>query len=425
MNDNQKKPKALQLTSVRGFPGIYKVLVWNEEKQNYMSPRLIVSCRQKPYRAVRWIRVLGKRKQQGRFFDRLEQARAWRMETNPESPKERSSSYTVKNLLDDWREWSKPPRLQKGTWDLYGKDLVHLKFLYDVPMNELTPHDIDAWLRHCLGPSYPKKSSRVSFLREVKTLTTVFNWYRERKDNLFQSPILRRHRTDAFFKAKPAKEDVSLSVEELEKFLERLRQHHRPVYYYLASFQALCGARVGEACGIEWQSVHLDFSVVEIKQICAWDFKTKVPYLRKGTKTGEVRRVVIPPRLVELLREWKENGVNGPLVFHNDGVPLRYNAIQSAYKKAYRAVGIPERSTHVLRHTFATIYSDQTNDIRATQSAMGHQDLRITQHYAKVAERNQRKAIQDFALGRSKPDRNIPPPEGTIVIPLVRKKETA
>ncbi|HLG18896.1 MAG TPA: site-specific integrase, partial [Bdellovibrionota bacterium] len=124
-------------------------------------------------------------------------------------------------------------------------------------------------------------------------------------------------------------------------------------------------------------------------------------------------------------REWKETGTNGPLVFHMEGEPMRYNAVQSAYKKAFRALKLPVRSTHVLRHSFATIYADQTNDIRATQAAMGHKDLRVTQHYAKVAEKNQRKAIHDFAFGRKKTTDESPPPVASNVIPLVIKKQTA
>jgi integrase len=165
--------------------------------------------------------------------------------------------------------------------------------------------------------------------------------------NLLLPPILKRHRTDCFFKRKPPKEDMSLSVEELERFLERLKVHHKPVYYYLASFQALCGARIGEACGLEWSAVDLENAFVEIRQICSWDFITRKPSLRKGTKTGEIRRIVIPQRLVELMSEWRKIGAQGNLVFHKDGSLLKYNAIQSVYKKGYRALGLPERSTPI------------------------------------------------------------------------------
>ena len=96
-----------------------------------------------------------------------------------------------------------------------------------------------------------------------------------------------------------------------------------------------------------------------------------------------------------------------------------YNAIQSAYKKAFRALNLPVRSTHVLRHTFASIFSEQTGDIRGTQAALGHRDLRITQHYAKVAEKTQRKVMHKFELGQEKADEPTPPKRsGTNVISL-------
>ncbi len=419
-NHQNRKRDTRRLTKVRGYPGIFKITVWSEEKQRYIDLRSVVGSKAKSYRAVRRVKMLGKIVQQIRLFHTVDEARGWRTESNPEIPIRKENTYTIQNLVADWREWSKPPRFAPGTWDSLTKEIFHFGALFEIPVEDLSAEDIDRWLKYMIDPSYPKKATRVSFLREVKTLMTILNWYREYKNPRFQPPILKRHRRDAFFKAKPGKPDISLSEVDLERFLERLRTHHRPVYYYLASFQALCGARIGESCGLQWDCVDLQNSAVEIKRVCYWQYRTKEPFLREGTKTGDLRKVVMPSRLVRLLSEWKLKGTNGPFVFHKEGEMLKYPALQNAYKKAYRALGLPVRSTHVMRHTFASIYADQTNDIRAAQAAMGHRDLAVTQHYAKVAERTQRNAIEKFALGKDKPTENPPSPEGAKVISLVR-----
>lgn len=405
--DNTKQNR--KFTKVKGYPGIYKVHVWDDKKKKYIDPKYSAITNAKSFRACRRVRVQGKSVQQIKYFSTLADAKTWRTEFKPEIRQKKNSNYTLEVLIADWREWSKPPRFAPSSWQKYGQDTNHLKWLFSIPVEDLTAQDIDQWLSYVIGPQYPKPKSRVSFLRELKALTTILNWYREYKNPSYQSPLLKRHREDCYFKEKPGKPDLSLSEEDLERFLNRLKNFQNSEYYYLASFQALTGCRIGEVCGLKWESINFDRSTVNIQRTCYWDYKTKRPALRESTKTGERRTIVLPPRLITLLKEWKAMTGKYEIVFHKRGQLLRYNAIQSAYKKAFKALGLPERSTHVLRHTFASIFSEQTGDIRGTQAALGHRDLRITQHYAKVGEKTQRKVMHKFELGQ---DNKSPSPEG-------------
>ncbi|MCI5072478.1 tyrosine-type recombinase/integrase, partial [bacterium] len=155
-------------------------------------------------------------------------------------------------------------------------------------------------------------------------------------------------------------------------------------------------------CGLMWDCVNFQSQTVEIKRVCNWDLWTKQPKIRENTKTGVFRKIVMPEKLVQLLTEWKALNPEQQLVFHRKGELIKYNAIQRAYKDAFKKLGLPMRSTHVLRHSFASIYANQTRNIRGAQAALGHQDLRITQHYAKVTEQTQRDAIVDFEFGKIK-----------------------
>ncbi len=393
-------------TKMRGNPSITQIWVWNAEKRSYIDPRNIPGQKQKHFRAVKRVTVLGKKVKKSTTFSSLDEARAWR--SNPENVADlkvvRSAQYRIQELIQEWREWTKPPRLEESTWEIYGNDLIHFALLADVPVEDLTDRDIDQWIVHLRSPKYPKSKGRMSFSRELKTLTVILNWYREYKNSRFQPPILRRHRKDVLLRKKPPRPQYALSELNLERCLERLKERHKPVYYYLASFQALCGARIGEACGLFWECVDFDRSTVEIKRVVRWDHVKRTPHLKDGTKTGEPRIIVMPPRLVDLLREWKALGAGDGLVFHHEGNLLRYSAIQNCYKKVYVALELPNRSTHVYRHSFASLHADQTKDIRATQAAMGHRDLRITQHYAKVAEQTQRNAVPAFRFGQKLPE---------------------
>ncbi|MDE0119969.1 MAG: tyrosine-type recombinase/integrase [Bdellovibrionales bacterium] len=63
---------------------------------------------------------------------------------------------------------------------------------------------------------------------------------------------------------------------------------------------------------------------------------------------------------------------------------LKYNAVQSAFNVGFTALDMPWRSTHICRHTFATISLMETKNLSAVQASLGHTEQRVTQRYAKA-----------------------------------------
>ena len=73
------------------------------------------------------------------------------------------------------------------------------------------------------------------------------------------------------------------------------------------------------------------------------------------------------------------------LVFTDSkGKLLKYNAIQSSFNAGFKALGLPWRSTHICRHTFATIALMTTKNLSTVQAILGHTEIRTTQIYAKT-----------------------------------------
>ena len=73
------------------------------------------------------------------------------------------------------------------------------------------------------------------------------------------------------------------------------------------------------------------------------------------------------------------------LVFtSSEGELLKYNAVQSAFNAGFEALGLPWRSTHICRHTFATVALMATKNLSAVQASLGHTEARMTQKYAKT-----------------------------------------
>ena len=73
----------------------------------------------------------------------------------------------------------------------------------------------------------------------------------------------------------------------------------------------------------------------------------------------------------------------GELLKYN-AVQSAYNAVQSAYNAGFEALDLPWRSTHILRHTFATMALMGTKNLFAVQATLGHTEQRTTQRYVKA-----------------------------------------
>ena len=184
----------------------------------------------------------------------------------------------------------------------------------------------------------------------------------------------------------PRRPDYFIEPEDAKAWLEWLKNHRsNSVYYQLACFMILTGVRVGEACGLKWSAVNLEKGFVRIIRRVRWDQRTKHPFLEEVTKTSQsARLVMLPEKLKDSLREMKQLAMNDLVFTDLKGELLKYNAVQSAFNAGFTALSLPWRSTHICRHTFATIALMETKNISAVQACLGHTEVRMTQKYAKT-----------------------------------------
>ena len=100
-----------------------------------------------------------------------------------------------------------------------------------------------------------------------------------------------------------------------------------------------------------------------------------------------------------MLKEMKGGAQDGaPVFLSKAGELLKYNAIQSAFNAGFEALGLPWRSTHICRHTYATIALLATKDIGAVQASLGHKSYKVTEKYAKIIAHLNRGTAEKTAL---------------------------
>ncbi|MGE0174048.1 MAG: site-specific integrase [Oligoflexales bacterium] len=242
--------------------------------------------------------------------------------------------------------------------------LTRVQYFRGTPFDTLAMSDfnsktVDEWITWLLKHPSRKNPGRKSFLHELKYLTVILHWYRNYVNQDFVVPVVKRHRERVFFKPVSARRpDYFMKPEEIVSWTNWLRSHRSaPVYWQLAVFLVLTGVRVGEACGLCWDAVDLEARVARISKTVMWDHWTRTPALVDTTKTEDSARTIpLAGELVELLKSMKTASTGiGPIFQAAEGGLLRYNRIQSAFNKAFKALGLPWRSTHICRHTHATM----------------------------------------------------------------------
>ena len=283
------------------------------------------------------------------------------------------------------------PLLQKSSQQSYE---FHFRYfmkgpLSKIKMKHLNAKAVHAWINWLKTHPTAKNKGRKTFIHELKALSTILNWYRNFVDEDFNVPITKKHRKLCYYKSVPPKRpDYYARPEELRIWIKWLKEHRsNPVYWRLATFMLLTGARVGEACGMFWEAVDFQQRMAKVIRIIRWDHNTRRPHIEDRTKTEtSARLLILSDELINILKELREEQETGSELVFTDiqGEPLKYRAIQSAFNAGFVALKLPWRSTHILRHSYATMALVATRDMSSVQASLGHTSSRMTEKYAKV-----------------------------------------
>ena len=158
------------------------------------------------------------------------------------------------------------------------------------------------------------------------------------------------------------------------------------------------------ACAVEFADVDFQTGAVNISKTVLWSRKKgRATYVSPLTKTNTSRIIYLTERALASLRRWKlQCGRSTGLIFSFDGfTPL----VQYYYDSIFRKLHLKWRSTHILRHSFATDFLEKTGRKDALQGQLGHSSSKQTDQYAKITQNNIRFGVE--AYDRSLRDANV------------------
>jgi len=140
-----------------------------------------------------------------------------------------------------------------------------------------------------------------------------------------------------------------------------------------------CGLRASEACSLRLRDV--DLSGRRVRVTGKGDKQRVVPIGRSAMRA--IDRYIRDARPA-LLRD-----VASPVLFVTlRGRPLRPSDVRRALASALRREGLPSRSPHALRHSFATHLLEGGADLLSIQELLGHASVATTQVYTHVSVRH-------------------------------------
>ncbi|WP_204123205.1 tyrosine-type recombinase/integrase [Lacticaseibacillus mingshuiensis] len=178
---------------------------------------------------------------------------------------------------------------------------------------------------------------------------------------------------------------------ELNQFLTALSQRAtenpdwlvRKAYLFLL---ATTGMRSGEATALKWSDLDIDGATVSIRyhmQVQANGTPDAVP----GAKTDAgVRDLPLEPQAAAALKQWhvyqaSRTGIGDNWIFTTPWRPttrVSMTTMHNWMRDACNAAGVRYRSLHALRHTKATLLSENGTGIGTISSILGHSSPTIT-----------------------------------------------
>ena len=185
-----------------------------------------------------------------------------------------------------------------------------------------------------------------------------------------------------------------LTKEETQWFLEEAK---RSSYYYLFVIALETGMRIGELCGLKWEDVDFDNSVIYVNHTLAYFIKDgKYVYEMHNTKTKAGKRKIPMTRTAaKILRYQKWNRQRmiaekpcseeyRDLVFSTRGnAPANRHVVLQSMKGVFKHIqkkheNFEPFTPQTFRHTFATRALENGMQIKTLSRILGHSRIEIT-----------------------------------------------
>lgn len=196
--------------------------------------------------------------------------------------------------------------------------------------------------------------------RYLAMLSAILNLCKKRKVNVPDINVREFMKPEPFENVKYF-DDWSV----IDKIVDNAAEHAKPIIL----FCVYSGCRISNVLNLKWSDIHGDYYMIKVKD--------------KRYKDG---RLVAKPLYTPLKKIIEKQPHICEYVFTYEGAHIK--RINKAWNRALERAGVKHETLHTLRHTHATWYITQTNDLKAVQRSLNHQSSRTTEKYAHLIEKH-------------------------------------
>ncbi len=286
-----------------------------------------------------------------------------------ESKKSEYSSLTFNKLYESYLLHIKDRLKISSFYDKIKHTNKHiLPYFGNMKLYKITKKDIRDWqdILNKKGLSYNYKSKLRTSLSSIFKFATL---YYELPSNPVQN-------TEPFKRVEPKKEMEIWSLEEFNQFISCVENLE---YKTLFSFLYLTGCRKGEALALTWSKINFDTKMVLIDRNITKKCFDK-PYEIVATKTGESRRLLLPEKLIDLLKLLKESrqNINSTNFVFGHNIPLAETSVTREFYRNIEKAKVKKIHLHCLRHSHVSLLISNGENIVMIAKRLGHASIEQT-----------------------------------------------
>ncbi len=290
------------------------------------------------------------------------------------------SRMTLGEWLDTWLEDYKEGTIRPSTLTSYRQFIeAYIKpELGHKQISLITSHDVQSMYNRLKKNGRVNEDADGGHALSDATVNHIHTMLHGAMKDAVQAHIIPRNPTEGPTAPKPNyKPKKILNEQELETFMALIREDE--VWYEFFYTELMTGLRRGEICGLMWK----DFDEKKgTLSVCRTLHSKEMGVFALGaTKTSKgTRTLVLPPSIVELLRQRKKRAVS-QWIFPQPVSPELPMSPDSAYRRLkvlLKQAGLPDIRFHDLRHTFATHALTSGVDAKTLSGILGHTNASFT-----------------------------------------------